>query len=68
MVETQIRSTVGVFETRGVLEPSSTVITVPAIEDISAGDKAARVLNGVVVSVQETGSIHKINITLNLAL
>ena len=67
-VETSIVGSVGTFESRGVIIPSSTVITVPAFEDISDDDKANRVLNGVTINVQEQGSIRQINITLNLQL
>ena len=67
-VDASIVGSVGVFEGRGVIIPTSTVITVPKFEDVLDADKAARVLNNVNINVQEVGSIRTINITLNLQL
>ena len=60
-VENQIRGVNARGETAGIVAPSpAPVVQMPLLSSISAADKAARLLEGIVVSWYLSGGIHKV--------
>lgn len=61
-VVAQIRGVLLEAEARGVLEPGSSAVTVPAVADIPAADRAARRLSGVEFTGRLAGAVHTVTI------
>lgn len=61
-VVAQIRGVLLEAEARGVLEPGSSAVAVPAVADIPAADRAARRLSGVEFTGRLAGAVHTVTI------
>lgn len=67
LVRGHILSALGFLRDEGVID-GNFVVVMPEIGDISASDKAARILPGVDVSVTLTGQVHMIKLDLNVSV
>ena len=67
MIESVLRTAVEPFEANYLVAGSS-AYDIPDIADISAVDKSNRVVNGIVVTVQEQGAIHTINLNVGVQI
>lgn len=67
MIEDTLRKSVALFEGT-YLEAGASAFDIPDIADVSQTDKDNRVVNGIVVTVKETGAIHKINLNVGVQI
>lgn len=65
-VKTTILSALGYLRDQGVID--SFTLNMPVLADITAGDRANRVLSGVEVSVRLAGQIHMVKLDLNVTV
>ena len=66
-VESALAGVMDAATNSGILSTDNLyTITMPDINDVSASDKASRLLKNVSINCQLAGAIHKINIALNI--